>query len=184
MFSSDLSNIYETIFSLSDVNKINNQITGCLDKKQNVLLKITEQEYPNIGNIFATKGSLDKSINFVKDNQLCFLEEHVIEKSYQYLKRKNIFEKIEIYNSWLTKTTTNLKSKKHNHRDSFLTAVYYYQATVDQGPLRIFDDKNQYIDILPSTGKLVIFPAKMFHEILTNLTNTARYSIAMNINCT
>lgn len=136
----------------------------------------------------------------VLDNQLSFLKS-IVQKSiedyaYNYLglaKR----HKLKITDSWVMKHYRDDKSDPHWHPNSIISGVFYLQTDKDCGNLCFFREKNLFNDILdfeieerpsnqkelqvePTDGMLLLFPAKTMHGVNPSKTDTARFCLAFN----
>lgn len=89
----------------------------------------------------------------------------------------------------------------HQHGNVDLIGVYYVNATEGHPPLQIFDSRiphrfnarsisknNQiitenvrYVNIKPISKKLVLFPGYLLHYVPTNMLETPRISVAINV---
>lgn len=68
---------------------------------------------------------------------------------------------------------------RHDDDDELLSAVYYVRAKQNAGDLIIYD-KDEMHQISPEEGMFVFFGPDIEHEVLENLSGTARLSIGMN----
>lgn len=89
--------------------------------------------------------------------------------------------------------------KLHNHPGSFLSCVYYVDCRANKGNI-VFYNQNKFLEwlqdrqkikhynqynsstwsVTPETGKLIIFPAWLEHEVTENKTEEDRISIVYN----
>jgi len=122
----------------------------------------------------------------------------VFEQICQYKKRN-----YAITTSWITLSNRGEGSQLHNHKNSFWSAVYYFQEEYPEGTGGIlFDNPNQdrydffltksdieeqnvinsmtYI-FEPSPGLLLMFPSFLKHQILNHNNDKQRCSLAFNI---
>jgi len=98
-----------------------------------------------------------------------------------------------IHNSWVNKIKPGNYSEFHNHRNFFLSLVYYphgnFSIIFKKHEIDFFEinikKQNSLVNNLCSIpvgeGDIVIFPAYMLHKIGFNNTKTNRYSIAVNV---
>lgn len=104
--------------------------------------------------------------------------------------------KLNFQNAWLNLNSPGSYNTLHNHHGSILSGVYYIQAEEDQGNLEFMrdDDMQYYMPPLklynqftsqkatysPKTGKILIFPSWLKHQVMLNNTDKNRISIAFN----
>lgn len=147
------------------------------------------EDYEKTGYMMASDEGVVNTNNFLKRYNLLDLENFIIEKTYEYCDKLNIevSEPLITFMSWCTKTPPGGHSSRHAHHPSTLVAVYYFNCTDNHGNLRLYNplphyyQKNNFFDIELADGKLVIFPGWIEHEIQKNCSDSARYSIAVNI---
>jgi len=107
--------------------------------------------------------------------------------------------RFEITTSWITKTTKEVSSAYHNHKNCAFSAVYYFDQYDDESakidflnPLADLSsymlnvkDLNpvtaNYVSIEPSEKCLTIFPSYLKHRIGVHKSDKPRYSLAFNI---
>jgi len=107
--------------------------------------------------------------------------------------------RFEITTSWITKTTKDVSSAYHNHKNCAFSAVYYFDQYDDESakidflnPLADLSsymlnvkDLNpvtaNYVSIEPSEKCLTIFPSYLKHRIGVHKSDKPRYSLAFNI---
>jgi hypothetical protein len=103
----------------------------------------------------------------------------------------------QIINSWATRAFPKTKNEYHNHKNFWLSAVYYpcnernfkIKFLSDRKDLGSFEipvyDNNIYNgrswEYTVEQGDLILFNASLYHKIVKNITPTVRYSLAMNI---
>lgn len=103
----------------------------------------------------------------------------------------------QIINSWATKTNPKAQSKYHNHKNFWLSAVYYpcnennfkIKFLSERHDLGNFEiptyDSNIFNcsswEYQVEQGDLILFSASLQHKIDKNKTTNVRYSLAMNI---
>mgnify|MGYP001188381227 CR=1 FL=1 len=107
-----------------------------------------------------------------------------------------------ITTSWMTLTTKNSKSQKHVHKNSFWSAVYYFDDDYGkkagrigfQNPIpqlssflpEIKEDEINSITaneiyLKPRSKMLILFPSYVYHEIAIHREDNDRRSLAFNI---
>ena len=122
----------------------------------------------------------------------------VAEEVLGYKKRK-----YAITTSWITKTKRGENSQLHCHKNSFWSAVYYFQEEYPEGSGGILFDnpntsafdfafQNSDIETLneinglactfkPDPNVMLVFPSYLKHQVLTHDLDTVRCSLALNI---
>lgn len=107
--------------------------------------------------------------------------------------------KFEVYpyitQSWLNYTEPGQYHHKHNHSNSFISGVFYIQASEETDRIYFYKDCYQQIKVLPgewnqwnsehwwfrvSTGRLILFPSSLSHMVETVKGNSTRVSLAFN----
>lgn len=178
--------IFEQVAIDPLLTKLQNQIELVLSHKQ--LINITEAEHPRIGNFQSTGGIINLNDNFIEDNNLSLLKELILNNAVEYLEKVKLPQKIIIKDSWVTKFLPENSAQEHDHRPDVLSGVYYFKATGVEGNLRLVNPtahknfiKEQIYDIMPITGKMVLFPGWLRHQVLTNHSQNERISIAFNL---
>ena len=108
------------------------------------------------------------------------------------------FSPVEIAGLWGNINYKNCYNLPHFHPHCVLAAVYYPKAQPDQGDISFkrdhvsahyllhgTDTQTEYnrptVCHSPMTGKLIIFPAWIEHQVGMNETDTSRVSLAFNI---
>ena len=103
-------------------------------------------------------------------------------------------------NSWVNINKGKQWNQIHHHHGSFLSGVYYVQATSDSGNIYFYKDFNQsfittsYAKVEsntalsaglcyypPRTGRLLLFPSNLLHSVDKSRDEEDRISIAFNI---
>ena len=122
----------------------------------------------------------------------------VAEEVLGYKKRK-----YAITTSWITKTRRGENSQLHCHKNSFWSAVYYFQEEYPEGSGGILFDnpntsafdfafQNSDIETLnqinglactfkPDPNVMLVFPSYLKHQVLRHDLDTVRCSLALNI---
>lgn len=122
----------------------------------------------------------------------------VAEEVLGYKKRK-----YAITTSWITKTRKGENSQLHCHKNSFWSAVYYFQEEYPEGSGGILFDnpntsafdfafQNSDIETLneinglactfkPDPNVMLVFPSYLKHQVLRHDLDTVRCSLALNI---
>ena len=102
-----------------------------------------------------------------------------------------------IYSSWVTRTGSKGFTLAHSHPNTWFSGVYYphthssfeiklhnpyppmWQPREKEDQLNIYNSNAWIFPAL--TGRLILFPSHVPHEILTNEASYDRYSIAFNV---
>ena len=106
--------------------------------------------------------------------------------------------KFFITNSWCVKHEKNDIAELHNHNNSIISGVYYFQTPKDCGDIifnRNIINNNVFSNTLTiptknnlnewklkvEEGTLLLFPSHLLHKTESNLSNKSRYSLAFNV---
>ena len=129
-------------------------------------------------------------------------EKNILIKHFNQLKDEKLkynSTEFKISTSWITKTPSGGYSKYHNHGNSFMSGILYFDEYDDSSsPLELCginmpsntfqvvpDEFNQYnsrdYKIHPQKNLLVLFPSYLYHKIGYNNSSVDRYSLAFNI---
>lgn len=155
---------------------------------------ILSLEKNTIGRNYSNGGGWQDDILLVDDpdiNKLIFQTKEVCQEITNSWK---IDSKLILKNIWANVNRKNNFNYPHFHPQSLFSAVYYVMANEDSGNLVIKrpDIQEHYIDnadteytqkhfnVVPKTGRLIIFPSYLNHFVEQNLSNTPRISLAMN----
>ena len=102
----------------------------------------------------------------------------------------------KIMNSWVNIGKPGVMHEYHCHPGYTIAGVYYHTVSSDHGGL-CFNNPNQItysggfpegrtspqnVELIPSPGDIILFPAWLQHGTITNTAETNRISIAFNIN--
>lgn len=115
-----------------------------------------------------------------------------------------INNKINFYltDSWVNKFEKGEGSTTHSHVNSMISGVYYFKRVPNMGGIQFqkgyqinhnifypdiwmeYDEANetqgQAFNITPEEGGIILFPSKVEHTVIDNLSDTTRYSLAFN----
>lgn len=101
-----------------------------------------------------------------------------------------------IYTSWANVSPKHAANRMHVHPDVYLSGVYYVQVPKGCGKICFRDPRPQVEGLIfpvprgamwsevtyePKAGRMFLFPAWLPHEVLPNMSNLDRISIAFNI---
>lgn len=121
-----------------------------------------------------------------------YIETHV--KKYIELSGARQHKEIFMAHSWVNVTEFGQGQASHQHEDSVISGVYYYQTSGNDGDL-VLENPNPFVMIeafpfgqkvanisihTPAVGKLLLFPGWLRHRVNTNQTNNSRISISFN----
>tara|TARA_R100001510_G_C7561446_1_gene141330 strand:- start:67 stop:690 length:624 start_codon:yes stop_codon:yes gene_type:complete len=113
-----------------------------------------------------------------------------------YTVDKNL--KFFITNSWCVKHEKNDVAALHNHNNSIISGVYYFQTPKNCGDI-IFNRNTTLNSVFTETltiptnsnldeyrvkveeGTLLLFPSHLLHKTEPNLSNKSRYCLAFNV---
>lgn len=104
----------------------------------------------------------------------------------------------EISTSWITKTSPGGYSQFHNHRNSFYSAVFYFDdilgGNIEFESMGIFpsqlmvNDPSEWtvyncrnFEYSPAKNVVLFFPSYVYHRVNKNTSAKNRYSLAFNI---
>ena len=115
-----------------------------------------------------------------------------------------INNKINFYltDSWVNRFEKGEGSTTHSHVNSMISGVYYFKRAPNMGGIQFqkgyqinhnifypdiwmeYDEANetqgQAFNITPEEGGIILFPSKVEHTVIDNLSDTTRYSLAFN----
>jgi uncharacterized protein (TIGR02466 family) len=167
----------------------------------NVLLNTTKSNPRSCKNGFQSE---QMWLQTCKDENLIHLANKVFKLSKDICTFLNVKQekKLVLTNFWYNVHQKGSYNAPHTHPGSFLSAVYYVKAESGSGDI-IFTNPNSLIcffwssllekkenETVPhgsvsykaESGKLIIFPAWLEHEVEENKSDANRISIAFNIN--
>ena len=183
------------------------------------MFKFTVEPHPKAINIYSIDEDFDDEFNYIqnipfieKNNQPIaihskdsFLQKNLkLERLFNFFKesihhyeeeilgieKNNIF----ITQAWMNKSVSGCHHRVHNHANSILSGVFYFQD-LDDYPVVFLGPKQdlllppfvkqtkyncEYLGIPAKKGDLVLFPSSLYHEVPPNQTNNIRYSLAFN----
>jgi len=106
----------------------------------------------------------------------------------------NTTQALRITTSWITKTVSDGKHHRHNHKNSIISGVYYWKKTLNSpiifenpnNDLNNFDLETRQFNNLNSPQHslsvddqcLILFPSWLYHKV--DSCNEDRYSLAFN----
>jgi len=169
-------------------------ITHLKVNNKNILKHLKKLKYKKRHNYEKIKSFISNDLSIL--NNLIDLELEIKKGIEMYI--KNVLMQntnFRITNSWASKTEPKAFCNKHQHCNSWLSAVYYPEGCGDfkirlhtPKPKLFLDHIKEYniynssiFDISAEDNMLLIFPSILAHEILINTSKKTRYSIALNI---
>jgi uncharacterized protein (TIGR02466 family) len=184
--------VYEFEYSGKILEEIQNEIRQELLIQESAgFVQVTKEENPRVGSLYTTSGAFNNVNNFIDDDlKFPIFKNEILKNIKHYCVQNDIEMEIEpfIRSSWFTITKTDNSASTHTHLWEDLVAVYYYKADGDEGNIRLHSphDKIKYTntkqyEIIPNTGKFLIFPGWLKHSVLVNETTKDRVSVAVNI---
>jgi len=161
------------------------------------------QEVYEIGQSIAKDGTYGKLSLWDYDRpHLNTLKEYILAKCYQSVcgdisEVNELNLRMDFSGGWINVKGPGEGIEAHGHNDCSLTATYYVQAEETSGDI-VFMMQGGHISsdgsfinndfsilphkhITPVSGKLVIFPAYIIHEVQRNRSNALRISISTDL---
>jgi uncharacterized protein (TIGR02466 family) len=164
----------------------------------------TKQELQFVGNqknkCTNNQGNINTTDNYILNrkefkNIKKFLEKHCKEYLNTVICSKNNIE-LYITQSWLNYTETNQYHHKHEHPNSVVSGVLYFDSDVKKDKI-LFSHSKSYQQIKPEvkdfnlwnsgtwffpveTGDLFMFPSSTTHQVETKQGDNTRISLAFN----
>ena len=121
-----------------------------------------------------------------------YIDKHV--RNYVRSIQASEHKKIFLSHSWANITQNGSYQDSHQHQDSVVSGVYYYQTTGDDGDI-VFETPNPYLALelfplgglvhkyvayKPAVGKIIIFPGWLRHKVERNTSSKQRISFSFN----
>lgn len=100
-----------------------------------------------------------------------------------------------ITQSWTNYTTENQYHHTHNHKNSYLSGVFYVEAVDGVDRITFYSNRDSQFDVHPielnmfnslswwypvKTGSLLIFPSYLYHSVQKKNQSNTRVSLAFN----
>jgi uncharacterized protein (TIGR02466 family) len=165
---------------------------GITEQEKNFTIKIAEQTLKNTNNVTSfSKNVLENQSlldikNFINANLINYVNTIICPKY-----------EIELYitESWLNYTNNKESHHTHNHKNSYLSGVFYFNTVEND---KIIFHKNKETDFFEfeskdmniynssswsfpvKTGQLILFKSNILHSVPVNLENKTRISLAFN----
>jgi len=185
-----LHNIFPTTISQSNIG---------VDK--NIKRHLINEAYDFIYQNDVKNGSTTVNKYILNDKKYSFLSKkildtlsHIIYNIYTIDRNLKFF----ITNSWCVKHEKNDVAELHNHDNSIISGVYYFQTPKNSGDI-IFHRSTSLNSLFTKTltiptninfnehkmkveeGTLLLFPSHLLHKTEPNLSNKNRYCLAFNV---
>jgi uncharacterized protein (TIGR02466 family) len=121
-----------------------------------------------------------------------YIDKHV--QHYIDLTGARKHKKMFMAHSWINFTDRGQGQASHQHEDSVISGVYYYQTTGHDGDI-VLENPNPFVMLelfpfgdkvanisqhSPSVGKLILFPGWLRHRVNNNQSDDTRISISFN----
>jgi uncharacterized protein (TIGR02466 family) len=148
-------------------------------------------------------------LNILEDSQMADIREFCQDCVNDFvINTYKVHTKFKIVTSWANRTSPGAFHKLHNHANSILSGVFYFQD-LDKGPIRFYNSNSGLMNSCIDLGKserdnrtelelesnqfnskhfylncsknsCIIFPSTLMHEVVANWDEKNRYSIAFN----
>jgi len=174
--------LYSDIVNGDKLNHIQSEISNCIKK--------IDVEYKDDWGKTHQLSSL--SGNIIEQYNLKHLEKHIDDCLKQYLEEIN-YVKYKEYRmkSWIAVFNPDDYGHQHDHGNADISGVYYYRTSTKDGDIVFYNPTVQanmstvFVGNTwkhkPMTGKLLMFPGYLRHEVQRNQTNETRISLSWNI---
>ena len=145
-------------------------------------------------------GNKTSKNNFILEKDFKEIKEYIEKNIKSYVEEIIVpKENLDFYitQSWLNYTEPKKFHHAHNHQNSIISGVFYFNANKSWDRIYLFDSNNyQQIKIIPKeynyynsdswwipveTGDLVLFPSYLNHMVETKEGNNTRVSLAFNV---
>lgn len=142
------------------------------------------------GQLYISDEGISCSNDLISRYNLTKLNSEIMQCVNRYLKETNTIPKTQLKNyvAVMTSLGPGATSTKHVHQPSCLIVVYYHKTPLDCGNIRLYSpiqhsefQKEPIVDIVPTQGKILVFPGWLYHEVLKNNSDSVRYSIAITM---
>lgn len=127
-----------------------------------------------------------------EDNEICpLILNDVVDLAKTFLRESGVNiedAKLEFDNPWVQNYLKWDFHQMHNHLDADVSFCYYIDAEEDCSPIRFYNSnvynysatQNFMHEVKPKTGRLVIFPGWLLHEVPQQKTDAKRMITAFN----
>ena len=159
----------------------------------------------NNNNYISRYGLFSEDTHILGNPQCASLKEAILTRAEQIMREQLCiaFTAAKITQSWVSLKKPGGGHERHNHTNSVLSGVYYYDDMEDYAPIRFWREKlsNTYqieleIDqqraahsafawdfywIKPQKNDILFFPSYLYHSVDPNQSNRERKTLAFNI---
>jgi uncharacterized protein (TIGR02466 family) len=151
-----------------------------------------QKKRPNMGN----KTSEDNKI--LENKELFDIKSFIIKSVDEYFKTvydpKNDVD-LRITQSWCNYSDKNEWHHKHNHPNSFISGVFYFQSNKQTDKIHFYNEKYEMVKLSPNnwnlwnseswwfdvgSGELLLFPSSLSHMVEPVESNQTRISLSFN----
>lgn len=156
--------------------------------------KLQENSHRNYGNLVSNDYYvLDKEKGFSEIRD--FIQQGIDNYVDIVLKPQNELD-FYITQSWLNYTEPGEIHHKHNHPNSIISGVFYFNAVQTLDRITFYNVKDKQIEIQPreftmynspswwypvETGVLLLFPSDLVHAVDMTMSDQTRISLAFNV---
>jgi len=102
---------------------------------------------------------------------------------------------VSVEDCWLTQTAPKEHTVVHNHGNTHISGVYYFQTNGKDGSIYFLNSNtslastyfiapDDYVEYPPTKGLFILFPGWLYHGVRSNDTDENRISISFNVNIT
>ena len=153
-------------------------------------LKFNLDPEDDTGSLYMSDEGIKRTNDLISRYNLTKLNSEIMRCANMYIKETNTIPKTEFktFMSIMTSLEPGADSTKHMHQPSCLVVVYYHKTPDNCGNIRFYNpiqhpefQKDLTIDIVPSPGKILVFPGWLYHEVLKNNGDSVRHSIAITM---
>jgi uncharacterized protein (TIGR02466 family) len=184
----EMLGIFSTPIMITDIGR---EFTK---EEYDVCLRHQNTVHRNMGNSISAERN-------VLENELSEIKTILLEKLNQYFEEvyspDRTCQDIELYitNSWFTYSNHKDFHHLHDHPNSLVSAVLYFNANDEFDKLTFRQDKGHQIEIIhkernqwnsvytsvpAKTGKIIIFPSTLMHTVEETAGTDTRISLALN----
>jgi len=188
-YESDLTPLFSKAVYSRQTNIDTQSIVDCVD----------DFEWRESGNYSGNHVNISWSTvdNMVlNSDKLLYLKDEIYKEVRSYVDQMKYMNDFEITTSWFTKSLAGQSSNVHNHRNSVISGVLYFQADENCGDIKFHDMSREGLllncsednifnahcwKFTPKNGLILIFPSEMYHSIAPGTSDIVRHSLAFNL---
>lgn len=162
------------------------------ENKDALIKEVKKNQEPNLNGNMISLNHYVLDIPYLSD-----LKEHIMKQVNKYAHEVLCITKsVEVYvtQSWVNINHTDTSHHPHNHRNSFISGVYYLQGNTpitfyrDRDIFQNFDfeftEKNYFnspfCDVLVKEERCILFPSILSHSVNPNKNKEERISLSFN----